>query len=221
MRARNNRGMSVDPTVTSSLEDIERGAEDYSNWHWGEPTTRVLDWKDPDYPDMLVGCGKLVRLQIRAPHATNHVKNNRSHPRRQQDTQIQFSRAVSSGSYLAFDPNHPNQRLYLCIAGPAMAQLEATFWASNSMPPMRLGDVAGMVGGRHGNPRDYPEIPVKPIGILTAIVYQTTKKGDGLSYYIHQVGEISKLFPVICCDEQGRLWIAGANTTSPTPGVTD
>jgi hypothetical protein len=67
---------------------------------------------------------------------------------------------------------------------------------------------------------------VKPIGILTGLVYYTHKKGDEnpgnpRSYYIHKMGEMSKFYPILAGDAQGRLWLAGGNYSCPSPGITD
>ena len=83
-----------------------------------------------------------------------------------------------------------------------------------------FGATVGMLMGywdRHG----YPDVMVKPLGAVTAVVYQTHKKGDGPSYYIHQMAEISGKFPFLGVDNRGRLWLAGGNYTSPNPGITD
>ena len=62
---------------------------------------------------------------------------------------------------------------------------------------------------------------VKPVGVLTALVYFTHKQGDGPSYYIHQMGELSHHLPILAFDRHGRPWLAGGNYTCPTPGITD
>ena len=62
---------------------------------------------------------------------------------------------------------------------------------------------------------------VKPIGAVVAVVYFTDKQGDGPSYYIHKMGEITGGFPALAVDGQGRFWFAGGSYTSPTPGITD
>ena len=78
-----------------------------------------------------------------------------------------------------------------------------------------------MVGGRHAKKDDYPNVKVRPIGILTNVVYGTEKQGDGYSFYIHHMGEESGIQPALGVDRRGRLWVLGGNYTSPTPGITD
>lgn len=206
----------VSPTLRLNETELRQGADQFNDWHWGLQPLRVVDWNDPDMPAMLIECGRLVRLHVRAPRG-----NARRHPRQHRDAMIEFSARVSANSHLAYDPEHPYERLYLLVDSAALSTLRDRFWKDNTFKPMNLNQLAQLAGGRHSTMADYPHIQVKPIGILTAVVYQTTKKGDGLSYYIHKVGEISAIHPILAVDEQGRLWLAGGNTTSPPPGVTD
>ncbi len=185
----------------------------YTDWHWGVGPAEVIDWDDPDLPENMIECGRLVRVHFRAPASVN--------PRRERDTMIEFSRPVARRSYVAFDPAHPSERLYLLVSPKATKQLADRFFFDNSAPALPLGQMSLMVGGRHGKVDDYPNVMVKPIGVMTGLVYHTHKQDDGPSYYIHKMGEESAHYPVLCCDAQGRLWIAGGNYTCPTPGITD
>ena len=201
-------------TVSREPSQYNRGiAEKYENWHWGLKPAEVIDWDDDDYPENLIECGRLVRVHFRAPMKSN--------PRRDRDTMIEFARPVARRSYVAFDPAHPSERLYL-LTNPAATNMIATrFFDENTLPEMPLGQLSLMVGGRHGKVDDYPDVLVKPFGVMTALVYHTEKEGDGPSYYIHKMGEESSRYPVLAADDQGRLWIAGGNYTCPNPGITD
>jgi hypothetical protein len=191
----------------------ESYAKLYEKWHWGEKPQMVIDWPDTDFPPNLIECGRLVRLHFRAPGSV--------HPRRQRDTMLEFAKKTARRSFLAYDPDHPNERLYLLVDPAAWEKLSQRFWHENTATPMPLGEMAMLAGGRHGKTNDYPDILIKPIGILVAFVYHTTKKTDGSCYYIHNAGEESCFYPVLCCDEIGRLWLAGGNYTCPVQGVTD
>ena len=138
---------------------------------------------------------------------------------------IEFSRSLSNESYVCFDPDQQDERLYLVLSPKAEHELKRNFWDRNPLPSIALGDLAVVAGGRHGR-RDYPQVEVKPLGVVKAIVYFTHKKGDEnpgdkRSYYIHKMAEISGKFPIVGIDNRGRLWLAGGNYTSPTPGITD
>jgi hypothetical protein len=221
---RNRPKYQVDDNVRLNAKELARGAQAFDDWHWGVQPNKVIDWGDNDYPPMLIECGRLVRLHVRAPDG-NTARSNR-HPRRKRDTMIQLSRDVSSTSHIAYDPDHPDERLYLLVDPRASRTLAKRFWADNAMRPMPLAHLASIAGGRHGKRRDYPNVMVKPVGILTSLVYYTHKKGDEnpgnpRSYYIHQMGEMSKYYPILASDDKGRLWMAGGNYTCPSPGITD
>jgi len=215
-----SRSMDIDPALDLDGREMKKGAEDYSKWHWGYSPRKVVDWNDPDMPRMLVECGKLVRLHVRAPRDSNSV-----HPRRRRDAMIEFSRNVSDNAHIAYDPEHPHERLYLLVPPSQRRTIKKRFWDNNPMPARNLNDLAAIAGGKHGRKRDYPNVVCKPIGVLTGVVYYTAKRGDspenGGSFYIHKVGELSAHYPFLCVDNKGRLWLAGGNYTSPPPGITD
>jgi len=214
--------LKVGKGVSLSQAEMRRGAKAYNDWHWGIGAQQVIDRQDPDYPDMLIECGRLVRMHVRVPQ---DAKSNR-HPRRQRDTMIELSKQASSDSHVAYDPDHPDERLHLLLNPTAQKTIARRFFHENMAPEMSLNHLASIAGGRHSKRLDYPNVHVKPIGVLTAVVYYTHKKGDenandDRSYYIHQMGELSHYFPVLAADQKGRLWLAGGNYTCPTPGITD
>lgn len=218
MRARRNRsgGLPVASTLELTPMEVQRGAKASTDWHWGVGPSKVLDVKDPQIPAvMLIECGRLIRLHVRVP------QDGKVHPRRVRDAMIEFSKQVSRDAHLAYDPDHPDERLYILLPESARRVLKQRFWDENRASAVNLNQLALAIGGRHGKRADYPSVLVKPVGILTAVVYYTNKKGDGPSYYIHKIAELSSLFPALAIDQRGRLWIAGGNTTAPTPGITD
>lgn len=228
MSARANRSavldkVKIDKNLGLEATELTKGAQRFNDWHWGINPGRVMDMDDADYPKMLIECGRLIRMHVRAPEPAH---TNSTHPRRKRDTMIELSRSTSNTSHLCFDPDHPEERLYLLLDSRASDAIGKRFWNENNAKPMDLNHLATIAGGKHGKRQDYPRIEVKPIGVLTAIVYYTHKKGDEnpgnpRSYYIHQVGELSHHYPILCCDDRGRLWLAGGNYTSPNPGITD
>ena len=206
----------------SNRTDADRGTRQYLDWHWfkpgekGAPEVKVVTWKDPDVPASLIECGRLVRFHVRLP---SH--DSPKHPRRDRDTMIEFSRAVSDKSHLAFDPDHTRERLYCLIDASARPALKERFWSKNPISAMDLNDLAQFAGGKHGRDGDYPGVNVKPVGVVTAVCYRTTKKEDGDSYYIHKMGELTHHYPILACDFLGRLWLAGGSYTCPRPGITN
>jgi len=225
MRAKRNFRAPKGLTPTQ----VAQGKRKAADWHWYpedefENQLEIVEWDDPDYPPgELIECGRLARLHFRAPD------NSRDrHPRRKRDTTIALNMEMANQSHLAFDPNHADERLYLLMPAPVCIALKARFWGENTAPSRSLAEWATLAGGRHGkrahvSPADggYPQLMGKPVGILTAVVYWTNKEGDGPSFYIHRMGEVSCYLPILACDPQGRLWVCGGNYLAPTPGITD
>jgi hypothetical protein len=190
----------------------------YTNWHWGIAPAQVVQWPDePDglvYPfngrsdSPLVECGRLVELHIFKPGSTRTKV-------------LKLDREESNETPLVFDPAHPYRRLYI-LTGPKLRERTSRFY-SDPKAAYRINPLTGVAyyaRGRHATP-DYHDLDVRPLGVLTNIVYATHKKGDGPSMYIHEFGEDSGIQPALCVDALGRLWIAGGNYTSPDPGITD
>ena len=196
------------------------GEEHYTEWHWGIEPARVVEWDDPDLPEgELIECGRLIRLHFAAPRGDRH-------PRRERDTMLQLSRELSQYAHVAYDPNHAKQRIYLLLPKKAMTTVRKRFWQQNEAQAMNLCDLARIAGGHHGRMSDYPKVRVKPIGILTGVLYYTHKQGDEnpgdpRSFYLHKMGEETHHYPILAADSQGRLWIAGGAYTAPPPGITN
>jgi len=202
-------------------DQFERAKKEAAAWEWREADEfdlRLVEWDDPDYPEgALIECGNLARIHFRAPTSSRPTSR---HPRRRRDTTITFSRLVAKQAQLAYDPEHPSDRLYMLIPEAARRSLKQRFWDENSAAARPLTEWALLAGGRHAK-GGYPRVMAKPVGIMTAVVYFKNKKGHGPSFYIHKMGEVSCYFPILCCDQKGRLWLCGGNYTSPSPGITD
>ena len=156
--------------------------ERYKKWHWGNDATMEIEWEDPDVPGVMVGIGNLHELHVKP------LGSEKTDELVMQD---------GSTEWIAFDPKHPYERLYLLLSKDVQA-----------------------AGGKQAK-HPYPDVEVQPVGELTHVVYYTDKKGDGLSQYIHEFGEESGILPLLAADRTGRLWIAGGNMTSPYAGITD
>lgn len=211
-----NKGNSWGGRSASEIERDPRYSDAYSRWHWGVNPAQFSEWKDDSkdaqgrgiYPDALIECGRLVELSFRIPGA-------------RRDMAMRLEKDQSNRSHLTFDPDHPHERLYVLLPPDVLRESKQAYWKKNPQDPMDMNHLARFVGGRHGKMSDYPQLAVKPVGILTSFVYACEKKGDGFSMYVHRLGEESGIRPVLAADDQGRLWVVGGNYTSPTPGVTD
>jgi hypothetical protein len=228
MRARSNKmgpmgRVKVRPDVDLEANDIDAGVKAARKWSWHDgkdpskmPELEVLDIPDPELGDMkIVACGRLVRIHVRAP------KQNPTHPRRERDTMLELSRRASENSYLGYELGHPYDRLHIILDPDVQKGFQQRFWRDSTAPRIEMNQLASLAGGKHGKLQDYPDLEVKPVGVMTAVVYYTDKEGDGASYYIHKMAELSHNFPILACDDLGRLWILGGSYTAPTPGITD
>lgn len=184
----------------------------YSEWHWGvKPQVKPIEVDDPDYPDVLIECGRLVEFTYRP--INGNIKRK--------DKMYKLNKPDSNNTHLVFNPYHEFDKLYI-VTNSEKAKKKAVkdLYKSNPLPDVSLSDISYHTGGRHMG-EDYPNVDAKVIGILTSIVYACEKKGDGYSFYVHQMGEESGIQPVIAISRDGRFWIVGGNYTAPIQGITD
>lgn len=193
--------------------------KDFKKWHWNiEPEHLVsLEDGDPRYPEWLTECGRLVEIHLFVPGNSQ---------RRARRSVLKLNAKEREGSHLAYDKEHPSDRLYV-LSDPAFKarmkrkyRRNPQYAGGTPFDSTNLNDMSELVGGRHGTD-DYPDIDVVPMGIVEALVYGTEKKGDGYSWYIHKMGEESGIKPAMGVATDGTLWLAGGNYTAPVPGITD
>lgn len=181
----------------------------FIDWHWG---TRPLDMKrinDPRLPVHLVECGRIVQLEIETPDPSGKPKI----------MTLTVQKQDQANNHLAFDPDHPSHRLYLVLSEKTKADARRIF-QTNPYASTPLKFWAKLAGGRHAT-GGYPDILVRPLGILYTSGYSTDKLPDGPTWYKHMMGEESGIRPVLTVAEDGTLWLAGGDYTSPTPGITN
>jgi hypothetical protein len=217
MTLRRNRGAATQLPA----KKVEDGINRYLEWHWYTPDDlkrgakgaryKLVDWPDADYPERLVECGRLIELRLRVPGQRRNLA-------------ITLAGKEANRSHLCFDPDHPAQRLYICSSPAVRAEAKARFWGRGG-ERWNLNDLAEAIGDRHGT-RDYPDVTIEPVGILSDVIYSTPKQGDFeddgevKSSYIHAMGEEGGTQPALAVDRNGRFWVAGGSYTCPTPGIT-
>ena len=186
-------------------------ADLYQRWHWGTPATRVIDWRDPDYPQRLIEIGRLSELRIHRP-GQRGVDTIKIRPNR------------LNANFAAFDPTHRCQRIYLCIAAQERRGAQRRFWNPRA-PSYPLAQIAAMAGGQHAA-RDYPpNVRAQPVGVVTNIVYLTKKKPDAEEdggkpgLYDHEMGEEGGRPPILAVDSTGRLWYCGGTYWCGIDGI--
>lgn len=203
----------------SPRENPEQLARLFVEWHWGTQPTMLKRIVDSRLPARLVECGRLVQLEIETPDSTN--------PRGFTVQALTIPKNEQEKNHIAFDPDHPNHRLYIILDDKTRQQTRKIFESSPyALTPLRFW--AKLASGRHARGQggrvdvsDYPDIMVKPLGVLRTGGYATNKLPDGPSWYKHMMGEESGIRPMLTITKDGMLWVAGGDYTSPSPGITN
>lgn len=179
--------------------------EAYSDFHWGFNPEELIHVDDPILPDV-VGIGHLIAL-----HVGERGESKLSFP--QGSTQ-------RGRSYIAYDPAHPCDRIHLIVPKADQRSAQALYRRAQRSLQRPLSEIAEEVGGRQAR-QPYPDLRGVDLGVVREVIYLTSKKGDGLSYYIHEFGEESGIRPHLVIDQDGRFTLVGGNYTCPKPGITD
>ena len=216
MIRRKNRGAgffskSYKSRVSGSPENM------YSEWHWGvKPKGSPIQVDDPEYPDVLIECGRLVEFTYRP------IDGNVKRKDKKYDLKTTLpNKKHANSTHLVFNPNSSHDCLYIVsTCEKSKARIKNDFYKNNPYQEVPLSDMSYFTGGRHMG-ENYPDVDAKVIGILTTLVYACEKGGDGYSFYVHQMGEESGVQPLIAVSSDGRLWIVGGNYTAPIQGITD
>lgn len=182
------------------------GSSVFRSWHWGVKPALLLNWPDKDCPREMIEIGRLVELHVR-------MRGEKK------DTVINVRQKNMNDNFVVFDKAHRFQRIYILTDRNVRTAARSMFWDPRGST-YALADVAVSTGGKQAT-RDYPHVIVQPIGTFTHITYLTEKKGDGVSNYIHEFGEVSGIRPILCLDASGRFWVAGGSYVCPTAGITD
>lgn len=201
-----------DPKTWNKSKSEADYAKLYEEWHWGVKPDEVVTWDDPLVPDKMIEIGRCWEF---------HVVSLQDKKRKNKKV-MEIRDRSKNDSYVAFDPHHAAQRIHLLLSPKAMQDAQRIY-DEYDVKPMPLRYWAKKAGGRHGKMRDYPDVEVKPIGLLSDIVYRCHKKGDDDhmrgSSYIHRMGEAGGTMPILTVDGTGRLWIAGGSYICPVEGI--
>jgi hypothetical protein len=179
--------------------------EAYTDFHWGYDPEELIHVDDPILPDV-AGIGRLIAL---------HVGENG-------ESELMFPQGSTKAtrSYIAYDPAHPCDRIHLVVPKADRRKAAGLYRRARRSLQRPLADIAEDVGGRQAR-QPYPALMGVDLGVVKEVIYLTSKKGDGLSYYIHEFGEESGVRPHLAVDQDGRFWLLGGNYTCPRPGITD
>lgn len=174
----------------------------YKDFHWGVKATKVLRIPDPLFPHLVgIGLLKEIELDIDGRHLVL---------------------GFPSGSHIAFDPEHPVDRIYIVVPPKFQAHCRYLFANNENQGGLTatLSTLARYAPGCQGD-HHYPRKRAMWLGWATHCLYHTEKKGDGWSDYIHHLGEVTDQPPGLAADVDGRFWLVGGNYTCPNPGITD
>ena len=185
-------------------------AAEYKKWHCGDGHSEEIEWKDKDLPPVVLECGRATEIHFR-PLA-------RANPKRK-DMIIRLPKREANKSHIVYDPEHPHQRLYILLSPKARKDTKKLYNQSEA-EEIELSELALMGEGKHATD-DYPKVMVKPIGVLTHLVYPTVKIPDGLSHYIHEMGEETNIQPIFAVSKDGRAWVVAGDYHVPVPGITN
>lgn len=168
--------------------------DSYTEHHWGITPETAYHVQDDFLPEELVEMGKLISLRVR----TFDGRELDLDFHRRDDTMVTFAQTE-------------DHRLYLVFPEFVHDWVRKTFWTSSRAKAQKLDTIAHRADGRQ-NDFTYPRGMAKPIGVLTHVIYETHKKGDGPdTHYQHEMGEESGLPPILAADAEGRLLILGGD----------
>lgn len=177
------------------MADIDALRRGYTEWHWGMEPGKVIQVADTLCPDV-IGIGELREIRIPAGVI-----------------------AFPEGTWIAFDPRHPMERLHIILT-PAYRE-QVRLQMKHASPITSLQNIARAAGGMQVR-YPLPNVMGTPLGVMEACTYWTHKQGDPPSLYEHEFGyETSKgVRPILSGDVSGRMWVCGGSYTCPLAGIT-
>ncbi len=205
----------------------------YKNAHWGIEADKVLEVDDRDLPSELTMMGRLAELEVAPPGGRGRTVVLKF------DTEGDIPPAM-----LLFDLPR-TRRLYNVLDPENLRNMKRRLWdAGKGIKAIPLSQLARWDEDGHPYPqrtrlrqhaKKYPRVMVKPVGIVTRVVYETPKMDDAKprrrnarraddfdpDFYEHHMGEESGHQPWLGVDAKGRLWWAGGNYHVPDAGITD
>ncbi|MDQ8157715.1 MAG: hypothetical protein P3A33_09850 [Gemmatimonadota bacterium] len=199
--------------------DDRKYADRRRNWAWGLPVISRIEVDDPDYPDHIIECGRMVEFGL-----LNARTNPASVVGGKPDFTIRIQSQHVNESHLGFDGDldHRNTNLYIVTPKAVQEKVREKLYDRRNVVP--FADLAQLAGGRHADDV-LVRTNVTPIGPCHTITYYTHKRGDDpASNYRHEFGEEhphAPVKPILCVDSRGRFWLAGGDYTVPNPGITN
>lgn len=194
----------------SDRKHAQDAEERYASAHWGLESTAVTTFDgyedlEPHICEAVTEMGKLVGFEIL--------------PDIDSDKIVEIGIPHSPPTVLAFTPD--TERLMI-FSPPKAAQQLARELIVPGATTYDLAATHKRIGGRQSQ-FSFPRVAVQVIGCIHAILYRTNKKGDGLSNYRHEFGDLSEgdgTKPWLAIDGFGRLFLMGGDYRVPDEGIT-
>lgn len=171
----------------------------YQDWHWGAEAGKLVHVRDAEVPDV-VGIGELREIEF-----TN-------------GTYLEFP----ADTWIAFDHRHPHERIHIILRPQTRETNRKEMKYADPILPLQ--EIARATKGTQAR-YALPALNAHPLGIVSAVVYFTYKKGeqeDRPWEYHHVFGkEHSRgIKPILAADVSGRLWLCGGSYICPEAGIT-
>lgn len=169
----------------------------YTNAHWGSRPTRLIHVPDKSIPPV-VAMGRLEQLQ-----GTKFGN-------------IDFPK----GCWLAWDPKHPRDRIYLVLSAPMRERLRKLMKQVDPGQMEYLQDIALKAGGDQCD-RKLPHRRGIDLGPCKAVCYHTNKQTDGWSGYFHEFGHEGRrgIVPHLAIDASGACVLCGGSYRVVEAGI--
>jgi len=205
---------------TNRQKPIADPQDRFKRWHWGIPSTNVIDVQDKRFPDEMIEIGRLMEMRLVRPI---EIRSNSGNKEKLETMSLEIDEDSMNECHVVFDNNHSKDRIYFLLNSKTQSDLKKIYSDLDEKPQL-LNELAIYGGGHHGKMNDYPKVKVKPLGYVSDLVYYTHKKGDddGIgSGYTHEMGEEGGVQPLLGVAEDGTLWLIGGSYTCPYAGITN
>ena len=181
----------------------DKACAHYERLHWGKGPSSYYVVPDKSLPKEMVAIGHLVECVV----DTESGKDG-----------AEFDLTFGKRCLLAFDAAD-NWRMWMVLAKEDQKWIREDLWGLEA-PLYDLREVARAAGGCWSRRlKTCPKVKVKVVGRMTEVVYKTEKVGDGVSSYVHHMGERGGIAPYLCVTSGGKIHIAGGSYRLTTHGI--
>lgn len=216
-------------------KQIERAGKLFRDRSWGREPTWKLDVSPADRPDLPVALtclgdpliGFVVQTLQGKPRSFAITSDREVMRACVVDPQFAIPKKLARTityphdreNILAFVGQADRERLYVHLADRARRQVRKKLYAPYASQAMSFRQINRAAPGLHSRDRLSVDFPAVCLGAVTFVIYQQDKVGDGLSTYVHEMGEEGGDVPWLCVCARGDFHFAGGDYTVPTGGI--